>query len=1092
MLARFTPIVTFIVTLVLSVLPAGEAVALDLGKSLSQYVHQSYGLEAGMPQISAVALAQTSDGYIWVGTQEGLARFDGVEFTVWSSENTDLFKDDNIVALAADLEGGGLWVATYGGGLLRFEGGVFRLIPAAPGLSDPRITALALGAGAGLWVGTPGGLAQVVEDKIVPILREGAPRQITALLPMASRSVFVASEDGLYLFEDDNFISLANWPNAPTTTGRSLYMAASGVVLIGTDTGLFGYTNERFLQRSLGDLGPQPLVAIVEDSDGNVWAGTENHGVNVLRGEELSRYPAADMRSKLQIAALLEDRERNIWIGTHNDGLKVLRDGTVTVFSEEEGLPTRMTLGVVDDLSGHIWVGSASGLTRISPSGEVRVFTTAQGLPSDYVLSLTRDLQGALWVGTRNAGLAKFRITPDEDGIDQLVLETKFSTANGMKSDAIYGIYEDYENTLWVATNGGGLHKIKDGQITVYAEAQGLSDDKVTSVLRDRNGDVWVGTDFGLDQFVNGDFEKHVRVPGFDGLRIMSLYLDPEDNLWVGTYGKGLRVIRGGVTAEITRKDGLFDDVVYVVVPDSRGNLWMTSNKGLGRLVRRDALDFMDKKIPKITCDLYGSPDGMRSREGLGGFMQSGWVTKDDMLWFSTVDGVIRVDPLLERGAGKPPLVSVQGAIADGEPFKAGAALPSGVRLVEFKYTALGFYAPERMAFEYRLRGFEEEWNHAKHRRGAFYTNLPPGSYTFEVMAYSASGTVSARAGTMAFEVKHAFYQTVWFYILSALCLVGALIGLLRLRTFQVKRREISTTKLAWQRAQSVLETQVDAIRALGDVLGKAIDRVNSHMNDLARAAREVAYVVSESEAAVREVGEAGIGVQENADQIVQEVRKSEKVSATGRITMLETATAIDRMRDDAAEVTRSSSSLLDSLAQVDRTISSVKEIAEKSKILAINASIEAVKAGRAGAGFGVVAREIKAMALQSKGATRQITTLLNMVRGAITEITRIGERSQKRTVAGVEMLSRSQDTVNSFNEAMGENLKLAHSIADAIKDNGSRLAIVLESFGKISTAAEVNREVSQEMLGEAAKLRDIVKGLTSLIEDWKSPELRR
>lgn len=1084
-------IIKIIAIVAIASLCGGRGEALDLSKSLSQYVHHSYGIESGLPQISAISLAQTTDGYIWIGTQEGLARFDGVDFVTFSSENTPVFQDDNIVALVADRKSDGLWIASHSGGLVHYEAGEFRAIEIAADLKVQRITTLAQDAQGMLWIGIPDGLAHLVDGQVRKVRGNRETGQVDVILVMPSGELILGARDGLFLFSQGEYLKLSYLDDAPTSPVRSMCLGASKVAWIGTDAGLYGYANGRFSDRLVGSLGPLPIDALLEDRDGNLWIGTESQGVHVLRGEKLSSYPDLDPRGRVQIAALLEDKEHNIWIGTQDQGLQALSDGLMTVFSWEEGLPSRTSLGVVDDALGGLWVGSPMGLSRISPSGKVRVYTKADGLPSDFVMSLTFDAHGALWVGTRNAGLARF--TLDDDELDvRLVKDQHWSTAQGLQSDSIYGVHEDRDGVIWVGTNGGGLHRIKDGEVSHYSAKEGLSNNKVTAILRDSKGDLWVGTDYGLDKFEGADFSHHSKVKGFEGLSIMSLYLDQADNLWISTYGKGLRLIRENKIYEISRKDGLFDNVIYAIVPDSQGYLWMTGNKGLGKTSRHAALDFVDGKTDRIDCEIYGSADGMRSREGIGGFMQPGWATQEGILWFSSVDGVIRVDPTIERGQGHPPIMSIETAKADSSPFEPGATLAPGVGLVEFKYTGLAFYAPERMEFEYRLHGFDQEWNKAGRRRNAFYTNLPPGHYTFEVKATGAGGSVSKHASTLSFHVKPAFYQTVWFYVLLAIGLGLLIVLLLRMRTIQVKRREILTSKLAWQKAQAVLETQVDAIRSLGEVLGRAIERMNTHMNDLARAASEVALVVSESEEAVREVGEAGISVQADADRIVSEVRRSEKVSSSGRITMLETVAAIDRMREDATEVTRSSSNLLDSLAQVDRTIGSVKEIAEKSKILAINASIEAVKAGRAGAGFAVVAREIKVMAQQSKGATAQITALLNMVRSAIAEITVIGERSQARTVAGVEMLSRSQDTVNTFNEAMGHNLELAHSIARAVKENGSRLQLVLEAFSYIATAAEVNKEVSQEMTSEATKLREIAGGLTNLIESWKSPEFNR
>ncbi len=1077
---------------------AKVSLGLDTQKSLAQYIHQTWDVNDGLPQLTGNAIAQTSRGYIWVGTQEGLSRFDGVNFTTFVANRPDEMTNDEVTALEATLDGK-LWIGTLDG-VLAYDSGHFKAYRAAEGLLDPRITSLATSADGVLWVGTrerglfrfdgksfetPPGSAKLAEATIRTVFVDSKQR------------VWAATDTGLALIDGIDVRMFSTRDGLPDNLVNDICDAAEGGVWIATENGLARFVEGAPLP--VGDpsqLSDTRLTHVLEDQDGNVWLGTTNGGLNVYRNSTFESYSIDDPRRKIKIEALYEDRENNLWIGTGENGVTMLRDGPVKTFSTIEGLAAPMALGIVQGRLGNIWVGGPSGLTRIQ-GDEASVYKAEHGLPGDFIVSLYKEPSGDIWAGTRHSGLARFRYrespkkgkTPDGAPPSFQVLET-LTTEDGLSSNAVYAAQRDNAGRLWIGTNGEGLNILSDEGVQTFSKKDGLTDDKVTTIIKDAKGDLWVGTDFGLNWFGGGLLESHEVLPDLAEARVMHIHDDYLGRIWIGTYGQGLFVIDQNVEVQSIRKrDGLFDDVIFVILDDGQGSFWMSCNKGVFR-VRVEALNaFVTGNAKRIESTIFDVSDGMRQREATGSFKQPGWVDNDGNLWFSTVDGVVRIDPLALNKSEFPPKTVIETVHANGRPVKPGSSLPPDVKTLDFTYTGISFVSSNRIEFIYKLVGIDDKWISAGTQRRVNYTNLPPGNYEFRVKARSADGAWSRAAARFPFSLNAAFYETTWFYITAFIVLLFFLFSYSRWRAHRVETRERKLSELAWDRTRQALESQIGEVQRVSDKLSGIADALGSFMSDLASSSAQVAKVISEIVMTLHTMEKAGSDVQKYAGGILNDAKNDKTKAFNSREEMKQTSGIIVRIRDDSKNIATGSRELLESLVEVNRSIRGVKEIAEKSKILAVNASIEAVKAGRYGVGFGVVAREIKAMALQSKNATQSITNLLFNVQRAIVGINKTSKAGQELSVEGVKQIEQASRTVSGFVEAMSSTSDKAQKIAGMIGQQSEDIGATLTSMKDINYLVQENELLSRDMKEQVSTLNDSAKELLGLVANWKAPE---
>jgi ligand-binding sensor domain-containing protein/signal transduction histidine kinase/CheY-like chemotaxis protein len=770
------------------------AFALDPAQAVTQYVHDVWRPEEGLPQSSVLALLQTRDGYLWLGTQEGLVRFDGVRFTVFDTRNTPEMSHNLVRALAEDRDGR-LWIGTDGG-LLMLRDGRFTRFAAAQGLPHDVVSSLLEDRRGNLWVGTWDGLVRFEGDRLVRDAR--APqlpgRETRALAEAMDGSIWIGTEGGLARLTEKGL-------DVPTAEQGLLHPAILTLardgdgVLAGTEGGgVYRLAGERI--ESLVPAGLSNVMSVARDQDGNLWIGTEGHGLNRLASGHLTSFSTPQGLPNQTVQALLEDREGSLWIGTHGGGLNRLREGRITTFTTREGLSLDNVVSILEGRDGSLWLGTyGGGLNRVKDGRVSAILTTRDGLVNDFVLSLAEDRSGGLWIGT-NGGLNHLK-----DG-----RVTTLTTRQGLANDSVHAIALDQAGDVWVGSNGG-VNRVQGGRVTAtWSTANGLANNSVWALHAGRDGSLWIATLAGLNRLQDGRLSLISTTQGLSKNAILSFHEDASGSLYVGTHGGGLNRVREGRVSFVTARHGLAEDSVFRILEDDGGHLWLSSNKGISRVVKAELDDVLDGRRPSLSPVSFGTGDGMRSAECNGGLQPAGWKTRDGRLWFPTVRGAVYLDPgRLPRNEVVPPVV-LEEVLVDGRRLEGATdiALPPGSRTLELHYTALSLRAPDRVRFRYKLEGFDPDWVDAGSRRTAYYTNLPPGEFRFRVVAANDDGVWNEAGIVRAVAMQPRVHETGWFRLAASLLLVAAFYGGYRVRVWRLHSRQQELLEIVDDRTQSL------------------------------------------------------------------------------------------------------------------------------------------------------------------------------------------------------------------------------------------------------------------------------------------------
>ena len=784
--------------LVMAALPWGAVLALDEGKALTQFVLDLWGLEDGLPQITVHAVQRTRDGFLWVGTQEGLVRFDGSTFRLYDSSNTPGVEHDNIWALVEDRRGV-LWIGTHGGGLTEMRDGVFRTLTERDGLPSNGVRTLHLDRSGALWVGTDGGLARLENGQVTTFTtQQGLPHDhVNAIAEDSAGALLIGTDDGgLVRFQDGKFAPYLAQQGLPDDDVNVVRVDRAGVLWIGTDGGLVRFQNGVVTRFTRSEGLPHDWVnALLQDRDGSLWVATAG-GLCRMRAGRFEALTSRDGLANDNILALFEDREGRLWLGTAGGGLARLKDGTAATFGPPEGLSYSITSAILEDRGGTLWIGTYGGGLNRFRDGRWTAFSTKDGLPDGAITALLEDRGGTLWVGTRR-------------GLCRLAGETFQAVGAGDAAARapVRALAEGRDGSLWIGTYGEGVLRFREGRWSRYGREQGLSHESVQAIREDSRGVLWVGTDGGGLNRLEGDRFTPIAQAGDRAHGALSLHETAGGDLWVGT-DAGLCRLDGGRLACFGPREGLFDDVVYQILDDGLGDLWLSCNKGIYRVAQRDLDDLAAGRRKSLTSVAYGRADGMRSVECNGGVQPAGWRTRDGALWFPTIEGAVRLDPRRAVTAGPAPPLILERALVDRrevDPRRA-EALPPGRGDLEFHYAALDLGDAHRVRYRYRLDGFDDDWIDAGARRVAYYTKVPPGRYRFQVTAARTDGAWGHAETAFAFALRPRFTQTPVFYALCVLAALLAAWGIYLLRIRSLKAREKELQAQVRERTQSLVE----------------------------------------------------------------------------------------------------------------------------------------------------------------------------------------------------------------------------------------------------------------------------------------------
>ncbi|MGE5339879.1 MAG: two-component regulator propeller domain-containing protein [Candidatus Omnitrophota bacterium] len=807
------------------------AYPLNPDKQMTQYIHHVWGLEDGLPQNAVHRVIQTRDGYLWLGTQEGLVRFDGAHFTVFDRYSEPQLLSNWIFTLLEDHEGT-LWIGTYDGGLSCLKNGLFKAYSTANGLSNDRIRVLCEDRNGNLWVGTDGGGLNLFKmgTHVIYAKKQGlANNTVNAIGTDHNGNVWVGTNEGLERVECSE--------NAPfgKIGIHSVREAFSGSVV----SAIFedsrhrlwvGIGNQglRYLENgkwraytTRQGLSSNSVTSLSEDRDGNLWVGTEGGGLNRIRNERSTAYTSAQGLTNDIIFCIYEDREGSLWIGTRGGGLNRFKDGKFTPYTVTEGLSFDMARPIIEDRSGNLWIGTQGGGLNRFRNGTFTTFSSRpHELTSKIIICLYEDRDGTLWVGTQGGGLNALKNKK----------WTAYSTRNGLSNDKVNSITRDEAGTLWIGTENGLNRMEKNGTFTVFTREHGLSNEMIKCLYKGRKGILWIGTENGLNSLgKDGKFKTLTKTNGLSHDIIRSIYEDADGTLWVGTRG-GLNRLKHGKITYATTRQGLFDDIIYAILEDDGGDLWMSCNKGIFRVNKKKLNDYLDGKATTFPCISYNEKDGMRSRECNGG-SPAGWKTRDGKLWFPTIKGAVMIDPKPTPANRYVPPVLIESIVADGKKIPLPVSrqqtlvLPPGKQRIEIHYTCPSFLDPAGMRFRYKLDGIDANWIEVGTRRTAYYTKIPPGKYTFYANAETRNGQWNRAGASVAFRLESYFTQTWEFYSLCGIGLALVIFMGYRVRVRQLYSRAAKLRRLVEERTKDLKERNAEL-----ETLERIIKDINREM----------------------------------------------------------------------------------------------------------------------------------------------------------------------------------------------------------------------------------------------------------------------
>jgi signal transduction histidine kinase/ligand-binding sensor domain-containing protein len=844
----------------LILLTAPSLFAVNPNLSLGQYLHTSWTQEEGSALPPIQALAQTSDGYLWLGTGKGLIRFDGIRFTAWSPVSGPVLPNTHVGRLYP-ASGTGLWAGTMRG-LCRIENGRVIRYAATEKLGCPVVSAMLQDGSGRLWAinGCPDKniLSLVSQDGSLQTFgaRDGLPDQNPrALLQDRHGQIWIGTNKAVCRW--------APGATADCSQGLSLSVSAmaearDGQLIVADDTKnqLF-----RFSAGRAAPAGPRiPDSAFTEamilDRDGNIWIGTAGQGLLRIRGNRVDSFTRNDGLSSNVVSALLEDREGDIWVGTAR-GLDRIRDPKAQFYSRFNGLSSDMIDTVYGGRDGAIWIGTAGGGLNRLAEDRVTVYSQAAGLRNTTVLSSYQGPDGKLWVATMGG------LDVQRGGLFSDVL-----TASGEQLQHVFNIAGNNSGAVWIADSRLGVFAVRDGvahPVTVPASDTG----DIVSLAAARTGEIWLGHQRGGITVLCKDSSRHYESRDQLGNGpVRALYEDRQGTIWAGT-GDGLSRFRDSQWTTWTTAQGLPEGGVQGIVEDDTGGLWLLTPAGVLRL----PLSSLDLPAKPLQVVLYGPTEGLR----LGSGMTNPRLTRsrDGRIWVCTEDGVAAIEPARMRRNPVPPPVVIEQVIADGrnyDPAMRGEIAFRGHDL-QIVYTGISLMVPERVLFRYRLEELDDKWTEAGTRRNVSYMNLPPGHYRFQVIACNNDGLWNNAGAGFSLRVDPYFYQTKWFALLSAVAIALMVWSAHRLKV----RRVVS-------RMQLIAEERVRFSRELHDSLLQGFSGV-----------------VFLLEAATRQFETAPELARQRLDRAVdqadQSLREAREMIASLRIPALENNTLAEALR---------------------------------------------------------------------------------------------------------------------------------------------------------------------------------------------------
>lgn len=754
------------------------------------YIHRGWSSDEGLPQNSVYSIAQDKEGFLWIGTAEGLVKFDGSEFELFDKYTTETIKSNVILALLIDNDC--LWIGVKSGGVVRKCGKEFKHFSKEDGLTSNTVTSIVKKNGKVLF-GTFGGRINVFEnEKFKPYSKNTfLPDSFIYDMEIDNEDLYVATDDGLYAIKGDKVLKYSENEGLPEMNIRGLYLDSKGDLWVGTsDSGIARLkkgTNKFDVFQKKDGLSSGRIFAIEEDSEGKIWIGTIGGGLNIFDGKEFRNYTKRDGLSSDVVRTLFRDRANNMWAGTFGGGIDQFRKGLFSSITMRDGLSDNVIFALHETDNGDVYAGTyGKGLNIMKKDGTVKVLNSSNGLSGDIPAAIFQDSRDRVWVGTYGTYL---NILEKDGSI------THIGPEQGLEMATVTSFMELDDGTVYIGGFNHALAVYKDGKFKTLKKEGILKNRTVWGITLDKDGSILLATDgTGIIRIKDNVFEIIDKEKGLNDNKITHIYRDKKNILWASSYDNGMNIIRpDGKITHVKKSDGLFDDTIYTSIEDNDGNLWMSSNRGLFSAKKSDLLAFRGQKL-KVKS--YSWKDGMPSNECNGGFQKAALKTRDGRLMFPTIKGIAVMDSGNVPEKPYMPTPVITAVYVDGvkQELKSSYELPPKTTKVKIEYTAPAFSVPEKIKFRHKLDGFDPDWVYVGKQRSTSVMNLNPGTYHFNVGVSDIEGNWSKKAATITLRQIPAFHQTIWFRVM-ALLILAVLIFIpinIKLRKMQETNEELT------------------------------------------------------------------------------------------------------------------------------------------------------------------------------------------------------------------------------------------------------------------------------------------------------------
>ena len=783
----------------------------------ANYFLRSWHADDGLPDNSIMSVVQTRDGYLWLATFAGLARFDGVRFVTFNSAKTPGLQSDRFSSVFED-EAGNLYIGHEHGELTRYRDGKFETSTVHETGARRKIAAINEDESGEVWM--------LNEEGTLVRERDGAScslpnvNGVAALARDTSGRLWVASNGQLAPLKNQQLV-----PLAATNGFTDEYVLG---VCASRDGGLWVATPGRMRKWHDGvwseNLGTNPCVtmitAMTELKSGGVSFGAGSGGLCILTPDKkLLRYGHDEGFPHDWIRSLCEDREGNLWAGAGNAGLVALRVAQVETLEPPDHWQRRGgAQSVAATHDGAVWgTTEGAGIYRFL-NGAWEHFGGSNGLSNQFVWCVSEDSKSNLWAGTWGGGMFIFK-----DG--------RFVIAPGMENvmPPMPAILHGRNGVTWIGS-AAGLLRWENGTVKLFGEKEGLKLPDVRAIAEAPDGTVWFGmVGGGLGRLRNGAVKQFFKTDGLANDYLQCLHLDADGALWIGTFGSGINRLRDGHFSHITTAQGLPNNLISAIEEDDRGNFWISSRAGIFRVEKKSLDACADGKITNLNCRVYGLGEGMPTLECSGGFQPAAARTPDGRFWFPTSKGLVRIDPAAANATHWPVPARIEELYANGNLLTAGNTnnlpleIPQGWQRFEFHYTGLSFITPEKIRFQTRLEGWENEWRDVGAKRVAEYSYLPPGEYHFHVRASNTEGEWNSGEAEFAFVVQPHLWQRGWFELLNVFAVIAAVAGIV----WQISRRRLRRRLEAAERQQAIERERTRIAKDIHDHLGANLTRIS-------------------------------------------------------------------------------------------------------------------------------------------------------------------------------------------------------------------------------------------------------------------------